>query len=548
MHPRNRYCGAKPDFARLARDDPRLAPHLTHGSSGGGRGPQRPRRAAEADADAGGGGERGGAAGEPAAKRPRRPAAKRRRTDAGHRPARVLDFTDPAALVALTRALLRVDFGLDWDMPLDRLCPTVTSRLNYLHWVEDLLALSASDGHGGIVRGLDIGTGASCIYPLLGVAMHDDWHFVATDIDPASLRHAVQNVTRNHLNERVALLLTDSRAALLRPALNAAGWRTGDGTDTAVFDFTMCNPPFFDEGHLLPASTATGKSATANETICPGGEVAFVSRIAEESAALPKSVVTWYSAMLGIRASLKPLVATLHRLGAVAVRSTRLEQGRTYRWALAWSFVAGHARAGVSDQTGDMGNVLRWRPRKAADTTGAAVAPPGPERAARNRYTRQLTLLAIGLDEVDRRIDDFVVDNDGWERVESGGGGGSTRSGSSNSGGSSSALPVWDTAEAGDDNDDEGGDTAQASLVSSSNGLRVRIGLTVQPPGVDAEIAVETIDSSRPLDMSVTARLVQRFERDLKRTGRYWRRRLAAQARDRDQSEQSESQKTETET
>ena len=565
MHPRNRYCRAKPDFARLALADPRLAPHLTHGHRR-----RRPTAAAEQAQEG-----RVRQDEEPSA---RRPTAKRRRDDggsdrgsgsssgSGSHPARILDFTNPAALVALTRALLRVDFGLEWDMPLDRLCPTVTSRLNYLHWVEDLLALSAAatvgddddgegeeedttalakrhwqhqhNGNGGIVRGLDIGTGASCIYPLLGVAMHDNWHFVATDIDPVSLRHAMQNVTRNNLNKRVALLLTDNRAAVLRPALNAAGWRDGTMADTVVFDFTICNPPFFDEDHMLPVSTATGKSATTNETIYPGGEVAFVTRIAEESAALPKSLVTWYSAMLGIRASLKPLVATLHRLGAVAVRSTRLEQGRKYRWAIAWSFTARHARAGVPDQTGDMGNVLRSRPRMAVNSTGGAAAQTGPKKAARNRYTRLLALTGIDVGEVRRRIDDFVVDNDGWEKVESGCSGGGSSSSSS-----SSAFPVWGTTHAGDD-DNDACDTEHVSMVSSSNGWRVRLHLTLQQqgqqpdghatpaPGVGVEILVETIDSSRPLNMSGTARLMQRLERDLKRTGRYWRRRLAAQVCD----------------
>lgn len=53
----------------------------------------------------------------------------------------VVDWEDPAAARALTTTLLRHDFGLAWDIPLERLCPPVPNRLNYICWVRDLLLL-----------------------------------------------------------------------------------------------------------------------------------------------------------------------------------------------------------------------------------------------------------------------------------------------------------------------------------------------------------------------------------------------------------------------
>ena len=63
----------------------------------------------------------------------------------------ILDFKDPAALRALTRALLEDDFGLDITMPLDRLIPTVPQRLNYILWLEDII------GKENGAKGIDIG-------------------------------------------------------------------------------------------------------------------------------------------------------------------------------------------------------------------------------------------------------------------------------------------------------------------------------------------------------------------------------------------------------
>eukprot|EP01047_Picozoa_sp_COSAG01_P017117 COSAG01_NODE_898_length_12870_cov_27.573800_3_plen_154_part_00 len=95
------------------------------------------------------------------------------------------------------QALLKEDFDLDMELPLDRLCPAVPQKLNYIHWLEDLLALSPTCHAEQQVRGIDVGTGASCIYPLLAVAMHPRWAFVATEVDTRSMACASRNVALN---------------------------------------------------------------------------------------------------------------------------------------------------------------------------------------------------------------------------------------------------------------------------------------------------------------------------------------------------------------
>ena len=50
-----------------------------------------------------------------------------------------LDFSDPSALRELTCAVLERDFWLKVEIPLDKLIPAVPQRLNYVHWMEDLL-------------------------------------------------------------------------------------------------------------------------------------------------------------------------------------------------------------------------------------------------------------------------------------------------------------------------------------------------------------------------------------------------------------------------
>ncbi|CAN0255249.1 unnamed protein product [Ectocarpus sp. 13 AM-2016] len=106
--------------------------------------------------------------------------------------------------------MLRHDFGLrEWDAPLDRLCPPVANRLNYICWLSDLMKLSPPSVSAGrhssspedARRGVDVGTGASCIYPLLGARVAG-WSFLATEIDPVSAEWAEKNVRSNDLQVR----------------------------------------------------------------------------------------------------------------------------------------------------------------------------------------------------------------------------------------------------------------------------------------------------------------------------------------------------------
>lgn len=59
--------------------------------------------------------------------------------------------------------------------------------------------------------------------------------------------------------------------------------------DGEIFDFCMCNPPFFEtiqQGGLNPKTSCGGTPA---EMVCPGGEQAFISRIIMDSVQLKQS-------------------------------------------------------------------------------------------------------------------------------------------------------------------------------------------------------------------------------------------------------------------
>ncbi|KAM4843472.1 RNA N(6)-adenosine-methyltransferase METTL16 [Thomomys bottae] len=246
-----------------------------------------------------------------------------------------LNFKDPEAVRALTCTLLKEDFGLSIDIPLERLIPTVPLRLNYIHWVEDLIGHQESD-RSTLRRGIDIGTGASCIYPLLGATLNG-WYFLATEVDDMCFNYAKKNVEQNNLSDLIKVVKVPQKT-LLMDALKEES--------EIIYDFCMCNPPFFanqleakginsrNPRRPPPSSVNTGG---ITEIMAEGGELEFVKRIIHDSLQLKKRL-RWYSCMLGKKCSLAPLKKELRIQGVPKVTFTEFCQGRTMRWALAWSF------------------------------------------------------------------------------------------------------------------------------------------------------------------------------------------------------------------
>jgi 23S rRNA (adenine1618-N6)-methyltransferase len=276
-------------------------------------------------------------------------------------------FNDPECVMQLTKSLLKLDFGLKLELPDDRLCPPVGSisfldasydltrlqvlnRHNYLLWLKELLDSTSYEKQDRKIVGLDIGTGASCIYPLMGCTERD-WDFIATgnpfttpltraplikaDIDPKSLEYAYKNVTLNELGNRIKVVGRKPTDALI--PLNDLNINN--------ISFTMSNPPFYkSEEELLesarkksrpPFTACTGAKV---EMVTDGGEIAFVDRMLKESLALQERV-QWYTSMFGFLTSLIEFVDKLreHKIDNYAI--TEFVQGsKTRRWAVAWSF------------------------------------------------------------------------------------------------------------------------------------------------------------------------------------------------------------------
>ncbi|PJF19138.1 hypothetical protein PSACC_01052 [Paramicrosporidium saccamoebae] len=231
-----------------------------------------------------------------------------------------LDFTSNEAVRVLNRALLKADFNLNVDIPSVNLCPTIANRLDYLHLVEDLLDAAS----------ISYRTRPVSIYDML----HDNWTFIATEIDPASYESAHGNVATNGLNDQIQLFQIESQNAPLLSFVKETGC-------TAI----VCNPPFYSSTKDICSRKAEKRSKSrtnleysASESIYPGGEVAFISRIIEESEQL-REKITWYTSLVGLKDSIRPLQEKLELLvPRPTIKVMPSQIGKTKRWVLAWTF------------------------------------------------------------------------------------------------------------------------------------------------------------------------------------------------------------------
>jgi len=268
-----------------------------------------------------------------------------------------INFNDPKAVVSLNQALLAYYYNIDlWQIPEGYLCPPIPGRADYVHYLADLLA---GTNKGEVPRGkqvqvLDIGCGASCIYPIIGSQVYG-WKFVATDVDLVSVNCAKSIVQSN---------------AALKNHIKLVHQKSSDNIFSGVikpndyFDLTICNPPFYESmqqaqennqrkqnnlmknqlkrsGHSYHKSSRKEKERNFGgqnaELWCPGGELKFVTLMAEESV-LFKDQVAWFSSLISKQENVQKVQEILKQNGAKEVLVVNMAQGNKMSRFIAWNF------------------------------------------------------------------------------------------------------------------------------------------------------------------------------------------------------------------
>lgn len=269
-----------------------------------------------------------------------------------------INFSDPNAVKMLNKALLTAYYDIDfWDIPEHYLCPPIPGRADYIHRLAELLdgEVKGKYRHQN-VRALDVGVGANCIYPIVGVTQYG-WHYTGSDVDPKSIDSAANIVERNvALNGKIELVQQMSESHIYRGVIQP----------NDRFDVTTCNPPFHrsaedaamgsqrkldnlkanqrKKGVKPQNSPVKQRKPTLNfggqnaELWCEGGEAAFIRRMANESQAF-SSQVLWFTTLISKKDNVRPMRKQLEKLGVKAIRVVEMSQGQKISRFMAWSFM-----------------------------------------------------------------------------------------------------------------------------------------------------------------------------------------------------------------
>ena len=253
-----------------------------------------------------------------------------------------IDYANSSAVKALNRALLAHAYGIGhWDVPPGYLCPPIPGRSDYLHHLADLLAGGGSSiPRGPSTRVLDIGVGASCIYPLIGASEYG-WRFVGSEIDREAVEWARHLVAANPAVANLVECRVQPSPGASFQSVIAAG---------EMFAASMCNPPFHASAEEAAAGSRRKRrnlgqaresslnfGGQARELWCDGGELGFVRRMIAESAGAAGQC-HWFTTLVSRSDHLPPLVEALQDVGASDVRTLAMAQGQKQSRILAWTF------------------------------------------------------------------------------------------------------------------------------------------------------------------------------------------------------------------
>jgi 23S rRNA (adenine1618-N6)-methyltransferase len=257
-----------------------------------------------------------------------------------------IDFANPLAVRILNRALLETYYGIQgWNLPEKYLCPPIPGRADYIHNLADLLRENnfGNIPTGNKVRCLDIGTGASVIYPLLGVSEYG-WSFVGTDIAQKSLGcvHGILESNPEFLPLIETRLQSDDKNVF-----------KGVIVADEKFDVTMCNPPFHSsQEEAIKAATQKVKNLNAgkvvtpvlnfggkhNELFCDGGEERFVQTMIRQSRLFKKNCF-WFTTLVSKQSNLPAIYDMLEKAEAVNMKTIPMGQGNKISRIVVWTFL-----------------------------------------------------------------------------------------------------------------------------------------------------------------------------------------------------------------
>ena len=238
------------------------------------------------------------------------------------------DWSNNELSLLMTKSILNYYFNIKYyDIPKGYLIPPVPSRLNYINFINILLNKFNIPKNEDIL-GIDIGTGANIIYPLIGNSLYN-WKFICSEINLCAYENADNILSKNNLKEKILLLKQNNKNNIFIGILN----------QEKKYIFSMCNPPYYDyENEIKIEDKKRDSEYNFDEVYYKQGEYGFFLRYFEESICYKKNIFI-NTILIGKKINAEKIYDIISENKEIKNKDIKkIKTGSNVRYILYWSF------------------------------------------------------------------------------------------------------------------------------------------------------------------------------------------------------------------
>ena len=243
------------------------------------------------------------------------------------------DWSNNDLSLLMTKSILNYYFNIKYyHIPKGYLIPPIPSRLNYLNLIKSLLT---SKYNGNIINdiiGIDIGTGANIIYPILGNSLFK-WKFICTEINDEAYNNAKIILQKNNLEQNITLIKQKNKNNIFLGILNQEN----------KYSFSICNPPYYDyETEIKLDDKKRDNEFNFDEVYYKQGEFGFFKRYFEESICYKKNVFL-FTILIGKKSNAENIYDIINNQNnnndIIKISNIqKIQTGNNLRYIIYWSF------------------------------------------------------------------------------------------------------------------------------------------------------------------------------------------------------------------
>ena len=240
------------------------------------------------------------------------------------------DWSNNELSLLMDKSILNYYFNIKYyDIPKGFLIPPIPSRINYINLINSIITKLINDIDIKNIIGIDIGTGANIIYPILGYSIYK-WKFICTEINKEAFNNAKLILQKNNLENNINIIKQNNKDNIFISILNREN----------KYIFSMCNPPYYNyENEIKLEDKKRDNEYNFDEIYYKNGEYGFFQRYFEESICY-KNNVFLYTILIGKKINAENIYDKLSSYNDIIkiYNMQKILTGNNVRYIIYWSF------------------------------------------------------------------------------------------------------------------------------------------------------------------------------------------------------------------